>query len=142
MKTIIPILLAVLAIGSCNKKQLCAGTETTAPATIQSITGPDRIAAGDTAAIVLTIAQPDNACIRSVEGRIVDMRDNYVQVGATVTVSPSGDEQCNCLQASGLKTLVYFTPETKGTYLFGTKQAEETIGNASPDTSVYILRVP
>lgn len=142
MKTILYLFCLPFILLSCSKDKGCNEAESSVPAIIRSISGPDTLAMGETVAIIVEVAATDSFCTKRAEGYIIDVVNDYVRIGATRIQSAADRQQCDCAQTSTVKTLVYFTPNKKGKYRFGTQKQNNDMGNAGPDPSVYAIVVP
>ncbi|HTN17512.1 MAG TPA: hypothetical protein VL092_07530 [Chitinophagaceae bacterium] len=142
MKTILSLFCTMLIFLSCSKDRLCNEAESSVPGVISSIQGPDTLSIGKTVAIIIEVATNDSFCTKRADGYIIGVTNNYVQIGATLVQTSPGQQHCDCAHTPAVKTLVYFTPNKKGQYTFGTKEPDTNMGNAIPDTSDYQVFVP
>jgi hypothetical protein len=127
---------------SCSKEQQCSEQETSSLGNVRSISGPDTLTAGKTVALIVEVATNDSFCTKRADAYIIETSDNYVQIGASLVHVPAGHQNCTCMNTPTIKTLIYFTPNKKGNYIFGTKKPDSTINSLAPDTSDYKVFVP
>lgn len=142
MKTFLYLFCIPFIFLSCRKDTGCNEAESNVPGIIRSISGPDTLSVGETVAIIVEVATNDSFCTKRAEGYIIDVVNNYVQIGATLVQSTADPQHCDCAQTPLVKTLVYFTPNKKGKYLFGTQKRGSDMGNGEPDSSAYPVVVP
>ncbi|MFA6152369.1 MAG: hypothetical protein WC716_13680 [Chitinophagaceae bacterium] len=137
MKTILLLFCLALTLQSCNKKQLCTEAEISVPGIIKSITGSDTLLAGQTIILIVEVINSDSICTKRADGHVLEVRNNYAQIGATLVCGTLTGENCDCIHSATVKTLVYFTPKDKGRYLFGTKKTDTSVGNTTTPPSIY-----
>lgn len=137
MKIISSIILLAILFFSCNKEKLCNEAETSSPGTVLSITGPDTLSVGKTVALIVEVATNDSFCIKRADGYIVDANSNYLQIEARLIHVAAEHKDCDCIMTPTIKTLIYFTPNKGGRYIFGTKKMDGNLGSAPGDPSNY-----
>ncbi|MBL7711094.1 MAG: hypothetical protein JNL13_01455 [Chitinophagaceae bacterium] len=142
MKTILYLICLTFTLLSCSKDKGCNEAESSVPAVIRSISGPDTLSVGETVAIIVEVAATDSFCTKRAEGYIIEVVNDYVRIGATRIQNTADRQHCDCVQTPTVKTLVYFTPNKKGKYRFGTQKQNNDMSNANPDTSIYAIVVP
>lgn len=141
MKSIIIFFLSGLLLTSCNKEKLCADAEQRIPGKILRITGPDTLQLGMTVPLIVAIAANDSFCIRKANGLILDTGRNYVQIGAElIYTGERKHNNCGCTDGQTVYTVIYFTPNVPGRYVFGTRKPSG-LTNAWPvdDTTYHAI---
>lgn len=121
MRQITVIIFTLLFLASCKKEQKCEGrTEQRIKGNIMSMTGPDSLRVGETAAVSLMVATKSDYCIQRAEGVIGSTYGNYITVEANLVHAGSikSNSECGCYLADSIYTIVYFTPLTPGIYYF------------------------
>lgn len=105
---------------------------------IVSITGPDSLELGKTVSLLVTVAVNDSFCIKRAEGKILASRLNYIQLGADLVYSGRKDNQdCDCINEERIYTIVYFTPNVAGHYVFGIDTPTAITNVWSEDSITY-----
>jgi hypothetical protein len=122
MKSILTVIVASLLFVSCNKEKQCAETEQRTDGNILTISGPDSLTIGKTIPLLIEVEVNDSFCVKKVEGVIVNNIGNHVQLGAKlVHTGYQKDNDCGCTDAETLYTVIYFTPNVAGSYVFDSK---------------------
>lgn len=89
---------------------------------IVRISGPDSLEVGKTVPILIEVIAPDSLCVKRAEGFIMGTGHNYLQIGARIIYTGKNANGCDCLETPHAHTVIYFTPEVAGRYVFGTRK--------------------
>jgi hypothetical protein len=101
---------------------LCSeATQKTAGKVLQ-VSGPDSLEVGKTVSVLIKVEVNDSFCVKKVEGIIIKTMGNHVQVGANlVHTGFRKDNDCGCADEKTMNTVIYFTPNVAGNYVFSTE---------------------
>ena len=136
MKSMITIGIFPFLLLSCSREQLCNQSEQTRMGDILAIHGPDTLSLGKTTVLVIEVAANDSICTKRAEGFILGVTSmDYVQIGARLVYTSGKGDDCDCAGTNTVRTLIYFTPNKAGNYIFGSKVADATTGGNPPADS-------
>lgn len=140
MKKIIAVLLSSLLFMACNRQGVCREQEQAIPAEIIRISGPDTLELGKTVPLIIEVAGDDLFCVKRAEGFIIKQQANFVQIGASlIHTGDRKDNGCDCNDDLKLHTLIYFTPNVAGNYIFS--QHALGLTNSWQDSTAYRVTV-
>jgi len=139
MKSILTVILSMLLIAACNKEKVCNEAEQKATGNVLSITGPDTLEVGKTVPLIVEVAVNDSFCVKKAEGFIINNIGNHVQIGARlIHTGYRTDNDCGCTGEQKVNTVIYFTPNVGGSYIFSSKPPSP-LSNFGDSTDYHII---
>ena len=141
MKSIITVILSMLLLAACNKEKVCNEAEQKATGNVLSITGPDTLEIGKSVPLVVEVEVNDSFCVKKAEGFIINNIGNHVQIGARlIHTGYRPDNECGCTSEEKVYTVIYFTPNVAGSYIFSSKPPSPIVSfGDSTDYHIIVL---
>ncbi len=128
MKTFVVVSLFLTIISSCKPVVDCSLHNSSRVVRVQSFQLPDSIQLAEKIAINITVENPQEGCIRAINGNIVALGKDTFLLTAQLAITPE-QNACKCLSDSLLYTTVFFEPQVRGAFIFLTAPMDGTTTN-------------